>query len=213
MEIITSNSYKGLPINTDESRGLGCISSVLDKYIDMLSYMISAHSKVMQIRFDLHYPLDANIVPDRRHIYYFRNNLIRMLDRQKGSGGHRADPQLTWTEEQGDGGHPHYHFVLLVNGNLFMNYIHLLQNFILPVWQRVLNSNNAGIVDFCNKLGPNGMLIDRNSQLLKQQIEACTFQASYIAKARSKENKLKGTWLTGGTRIPTTENPALFLLF
>ena len=98
MEIITSNSYKGLPINTDESRGLGCISSVLDKYIDMLSYMISAHSKVMQIRFDLHYPLDANIVPDRRHIYYFRNNLIRMLDRQKGSGGHRADPQLTWTE-------------------------------------------------------------------------------------------------------------------
>ena len=94
-----------------------------------------------------------------------------------------------------------------------MNYIHLLQSFVLPVWQRVLNSSNAGIVDFCNKLGTNGILIDRNSQLLKQQIEACTFQASYIAKVRSKENKLKGTWLTGGTRIPMTENPVLLSLF
>ena len=200
MELTYSNHHNGLHINTDPDMGMACIVPMLDKYQAMLFSMINAHCKVMQVRFDLHYPKDGSVIPARKHIYDFNYNIKRKLQREKGTGGHLVDPQLVWTEERHASLHPHYHYVLLVNGNAKEKYFPLLRDIVEPAWKKVIRTEQNGLVDYCDKLGPNGLLIIRNSPLMQEQLNQCSHQASYITKVGTKEHKDKGNWLMGGTR-------------
>ena len=202
--------HNGLQINTDQSKGLGCITSMLDNYQKHLAHMIASHSKVMQVRFDLHYPNDGNIVPNRQHIYDFNYNLKRKLQRETIIGGHRVDPQILWTEEINTSTAPHYHFLLLVNGNAKNAYRALLRDTVNPLWKKTINFDNDGLVDYCDKDGPNGLMIIRSSLDVLTQINACSYQASYLAKVKTKDARGKGNWLMGGSRIPSVVLPLQF---
>ena len=209
MIITYDKTYNGLQINTDLNKGQGCITSILDSYQIHLIYMINAHSKVMQVRFDLHYPTDGSIVPTRKHIHDFNYNLKRKLQRKKVVGGHKVDPQLLWTGETNTSYFPHYHFILLVNGNAINNYWDLLDSIVRPLWEKAIGvSNNTGLVDYCDKAGPNGLMIIRpSSPEFLIQLNRCSYQASYLAKVKTKETRGKGNWLTGGSRVPSVLTP------
>ena len=201
------STHNGLHINTNQSKGLGCITSMLHNYQQCLICMIKAHSKVMQVRFDLHYPNDGNIVPIRKHLYDFNYNLKRKLQREVIIGGHRVDPQILWTEENNVSSAPHYHFILLVNGNANNDYKALLRNTVNPLWKKTINSDNDGLVDYCDKNGPNGLMITRSSPDVLTQINRCSYQASYLAKIKTKDARGKGCWLMGGSRVPSAVVP------
>ncbi len=46
------------------------------------------------------------------------------------------------------------------------------------------------------------MMINRNSNDFQDQINACSYQASYLAKERGKDKQAKGSWSILGTRVP-----------
>ena len=97
-------------------------------------------------------------------------------------GGHRVDPQILWTEENNVSSAPHYHFILLVNGNAKNDYKALLRNTVNPLWKKTINSDNDGLVDYCDKNGPNGLMITRSSPRRSDTDQQMSYQASYLAK-------------------------------
>lgn len=193
--------YKGLSINTNENKGQACQTQVLYKLHAHREDMLNKHSKVMQVRLDLHYPTDNSITPSSQHLEDFTYNLQRKLKREKIQGGHQVDPRLITVSEQNSSNNPHIHGVLLVNGNAKQNYYPLLQE-AEQQWKQALKTENQGLVDYCNKLGENGIIMDRNKDDLQEKINECSYQASYLAKEKGKENKTKGSWLVKGTRLP-----------
>ncbi|MDR1642229.1 MAG: inovirus Gp2 family protein [Clostridiales bacterium] len=201
MKTTLSPTHHGLPINTNEERGMACQETILDKYHETLNHMLEAHNKVMQVRFDLHYPQDNSIAPSNDHIHSFNYNLKRSLNREHVAGGHQTDPHLVWVREQHDGHLPHFHHVLLVNGNAKQHYYPLVRR-AEKLWRQAIGTEQAGLVDFCDDHGANGMMIRKGSDHAQDQLEQCFYQASYLAKERGKETKGKGAWAVGGSRIP-----------
>ena len=205
-----AGTHHGLQINTNQDKGLGCITSMLDKYQALLTYMVNVHSKVMQVRFDLHYPDDRSITPAKQHIYDFNYNLKRKLQRDKNTGGHLVDPQILWTEEGCGIQNPHYHFVILLNGNAKNNYWGLLDRTLWSLWEKTINaSDNKGLVDYCDKNGPNGLMVVRSSPDVMEQLNKLSYQASYLTKIKTKDNRGKGNWLMGGSRVDPSRLPLL----
>jgi hypothetical protein len=100
---------------------------ILNKYEQKLNYLLNHHSRVIQKRFDLHYPDDNSIEPSEEHIYKFteyftqdlkRNNplppagKVRSEGRQGQVPKHPMDPQIMSVREQSTvSSHPHYHIL------------------------------------------------------------------------------------------------------
>ncbi len=200
--ITYTNKHNGLPINTNEEKKEGVYTDVVDRHHAHMEDMVLKHSKVMQVRFDLRYPHDGSVTPDNKHLQDFNYNLTRKLHREKPIGGHAVDPRIINVKEQhGDNQHPHIHNVLLVNGNAKQNPLGVLKQ-VEKMWATAIKSDAPGLVDYCDKNGANGLMVNRNSDNFQEQLEACSYQASYLAKERGKEHRAKGTWLASGTRIP-----------
>ncbi len=87
---------------------------------------------------------------------------------------------------------PHMHGLLLVNGNIKQDYMFILIE-IEKQWRQAISSNNMGLVDFCNRFGENGIMIDRNKIDFLERLNTCFYQASYIAKLRGKAHRSKGS--------------------
>ncbi len=170
-----------------------------------MTKMLETHSSVMQIRFDLRYPDNSYIIHRMKYIYDFNSNLKRSLNREKVSGGHRVDPHLIWVQEQINSPHPHFHYLLLVNGNAKRNYYSILKK-VEKIWNLAIDSDLQGLVNYCDrdKQGnkqENGIIVQRNSPSFSENLDKCFYQASYLAKENGKQNRTKGSWLCGGTRI------------
>lgn len=199
--ITSSKDYKGLPINTNESKGQTCQVAVLDKLHTHREDMLTKHSKVMQVRFDLHYPVNNSVAPCKQHLEQFTYNFQRKLKREKIKGGHQVDPRLITVSEQNTSNNPHMHAVLLVNASAKQNYYPLVQE-AEKQWKQALKTDSQGLVDYCDKKGKNGIIMDKNKENFQDKLNECSYQASYLAKASSKENKAKGSWAVSGTRLP-----------
>ena len=195
-------TYKGLTINTDKENGLGCSTKILTKVHEHLYDMTARHGKTLQVRFDLRYPQDGSVTPDSEQLSDFSYNFQRKLRRKVGTGGHRVDPRLvTVSEHHGKSDTPHVHCVLLVNGNAIQNHMGILKQ-VEKTWGAAIASNDPGLVDYCDKHGKNGIMIDRNKEDFEQKLNEASHQASYLAKVRGKENRAKGAWQVRSTRLP-----------
>ena len=197
----TDTVYNGLPINTNADKGQGCLTQVLDKHHAHLDDMNNKHSKVMQTRFDLRYPADNSVTPSKQHLQDFSYNLQRKLNREKHAGGHKVDPRLIVVTEQHHSENPHVHGVLLVNANAKQKYLPLIEE-IDCIWKQALRTDAQGLVDYCNRSGANGIIMDRNKEDFEDKKNQCSHQGSYLAKERGKENKVKGSWGVRATRLP-----------
>lgn len=185
------------------------IENIMDKYHDTLEQSLAAHSKVMQVRLDLRYPENGYTTPDSKHIHDFNYNLKRNIARQKCAGDHDPDPKLIWVREQNRSEHPHYHVLLLVNGNAMRN-PHSIFEKADRLWGRALGVDPTGLVHHCTKgrhgnKQENGIMIRRGTADEAAQRAKCEQQASYLAKAYSKDIRPKGAWTCGGTRPPKNE--------
>lgn len=197
----SASSRNGLSINTNEEKNQSCYTEIIDKHHAQLEDMTQKHSKVMQVRFDLRYPQNSTVEPTPQHLHDFNYNLQRKLKREKHSGGHQVDPRVLVTTEKHGSEHPHIHGVLLVNANAKQNYYPLIQE-VEKQWKTALKTDVAGLVDYCDKNGKNGMIINRNSEDYEKTRHELSHQASYLAKTRGKDNNQKGSWLVSGTRLP-----------
>ena len=83
---------------------------ILEKQKELMEFALANHSKIMQIRFDLHYPSDSSILPSSDDISVFSYNLSRRLKRMVRAT-HRVAPLYLWVREIHDSSFPHYHFI------------------------------------------------------------------------------------------------------
>lgn len=191
--------------NNDEEKFSCCETEILEKYDNIFSSMRLKHSNMLQVHFELRYPQDGSVKPIPEHLHDFNYNLKRSLSRKKVAGGHDVDPQLIWTREQKDSEHPHYHHLLLANGNAVRDYYPIVQK-AEELWSRTIGSDQSGLVHYCDKSSngvphENGILVRKGHAAESAQIDKCYHQASYLAKERDKDRKVKGVWTCGSSRV------------
>jgi hypothetical protein len=232
MQLTYEPTYKNLSINTNKEKMQGCDIAILDRIYNQLEYMVNKHSKVLQVRFDLHYPQDNSIELKQGDFTRFNRNFKRNLERNyplpkdgkirsekihfKNEPIHqknKVDPMITLVVEKHtnntqkgdtDKQHPHAHVLVHVNGNAKKEPYDIQQRAVRE-WNTVLGvSGNTGLVDFCDRQGQSSYIVDRNQPDFESTINAAFHQASYLAKVRGKEDRSKGQWLVMGTRIPKT---------
>lgn len=211
-QVTTNNSvFNGLTINTGDGN-LFCYTQILQDIFERFNHMTQKHNKVLFIRFDLHFPVDyhSNGGNDEVSLLFklFKENLLR----------HCIDIQYVWVREQNTiSEKPHYHGILLLNGNKVQNYFPILEK-VSKTWGMVLRQNAVGCVNYCNNYNgvpvDNGIMIRRPSslvvgdELLRQQYEFnqayqhCFAWASYLAKVNQKSSTPFGIRRFNSSRIP-----------
>ena len=208
--------YSGLPVNTNWKKQEGSYIKILEIIHEHYADMILKHSKVFSLRFDLSWPKDRSVIFDPKQIYVFHENLTKDLNRNYpilSSDGkieesatrytRKVDPRIIKVYEMGQkSGKPHVHGLLLVNGNAKDSSADLYAR-IERQWANVLGLKDAkGLVDYCNRRGPNSYMICRNDREFEKQWGKAFYQASYLAKVKDKAGLPKGHWLVSATRLP-----------
>lgn len=187
--------YNNHPINAKVS---GCYKKALNKIENIMNEMISKHSKIMTVRFDIRYPDGDNINSSSERVSDFSYNLKRSLDRETFEGGHKADAKIVHVQEKESSNHPHHHFAVIVNANAKQKAYPILEK-ANRLWKTMLSTNEDGLVDYCNRY-ENGIIIKRNSPDYEKQYDKTFYQLSYLTKVRGKENRDKGAWLIKTSR-------------
>lgn len=168
----------------------------------LLKNMIDLHNKVLPIRFDLHFPGGYQHNGGNDEIEQFNKRLTQHCRY------YRLDIRYLTVREQNISSHPHYHVLILVDGNKHQHpgAIHQVAN---HIWKGVVGSEQDGLVNFCyhqaDHTTPALELIRRPSAcasgdtLLHQQalferaVSIALAHADYLAKEATKGNAPDGT--------------------
>ena len=180
--IVKGNSYNGKEILEYKHRGIGMDSHILETIDEHLKDSLERHSKVLVVRFDVRFPEDSS----NKSFSKFQAEFMRK-ERRAG-----YDPSYVAVREVGEReGNPHYHEVLLVNGNKTQSIQkHIANaNAAMNLTLGVEHDNPTGLVN-CSKIkqGPlrNGIMIQRDA-LFPHDENAAFRQASYLAKESQKQ--------------------------
>ena len=203
-EITFKDVFDGLPILPPRDNTEGKFIDILEKQKKLMEFAIANHNKVMQVRFDLHYPSDGSILPSPDHISDFSYNLSRRLKRMV-IATHRVAPLYLWVREIHDSSFPHYHFLLWINANAIKNKFTIF-NITNETWKNILKTNENGLVHYClsDKREPeydNGIIIDRNKENFSMKRDVAFRSGSYLAKTFSKDGLDKHAWRYGYSRL------------
>ncbi len=176
---------------------------ILDALGRQLVYYVSKHSKTLVVRFDLHFPSDFPLVQSNAYISETIAYIVKKYKR------HGLDPQYTWTMEQHNSAHPHYHIVLYLDGQKIRSYQHVFAN-AEAAWGRALDTDVSGCVHHCNTtkgvfdMNRNGNQVrwcDGN-QVMQTQMQKVYNQISYLAKENTKAPTKDGLRNFGMSRTP-----------
>ena len=195
-EITFEYVFDGLQILPSRDDTEGKFIDILEKQKELMEFAIANHSKVMQVRFDLHYPSDGSILPSPEHISDFSYNLSRRLKRMV-IATHRVDPLYLWVREIHDSSFP--------NANAIKNKFTIF-DIANEAWKNTLKTNEDGLVHYClnKKRDPeydNGIIIDRNKDGFSLKRDAAFRSGSYLAKTFSKDGLEKHAWRYGYSRL------------
>ena len=162
------------------------LDNILVRIIQLLNLYIERHGKVLVVRFDVRYPQSYPGIYTNSHISAFRAKLIQKYRRQG------LDPYYMWAREQKTSSHPHYHCVLLLNGNLVKSYSHVFENAKI-LWSSTIKDSTPGLIHHCNEHPwtpgyRNGIMIIRCSPDAQFTYNAVVTQLSYLAKMADKRD-------------------------
>ena len=146
-EVTFEDIFDGLQILPSRDETEVKFIDILNKQKELMEFAIANHSKVMQIRFDLHYPSDGSILSSPEHISDFSYNLSRRLKRMV-IATHRVAPLYLWVREIHDSSFPHYHFLLWINANAIKNKFTVF-DIANEAWKNTLKTNEDGLVHYC----------------------------------------------------------------
>lgn len=174
--------FHGYEIQAYPERQLGCYIDILERIEAVFYHHMFEHrmSKTLFMRFDLTFPQTIQYPPDNSLVESFTSDFMKHLSR-KG-----LSPHYLWVRERKEGRlNHHYHFFILLKGQVTRQFWHHLQK-AEQIWKTKLDliGNNQGLVDFCNRDGNNGIMIFRNNPV---SINAGLYWASYLAKISTKE--------------------------
>ena len=204
-EVTFEDVFDGLQILPSRDDTESKFIDILRKQKELMDFSLAEHSKIMQLRFDLHYPSDGSILPSPDHISNFSYNLSRRLKRMV-IATHRVAPLYLWVREIHDSSFPHYHFLLWINANAIKNKFTVF-DMATKIWKNTLNTNEDGLVHYClsKRREPeydNGIVIDKNKEDFSTKRDVAFRSGSYLAKTFSKDGLDRHAWRYGYSRLP-----------
>ncbi|MEX1221762.1 MAG: inovirus Gp2 family protein [Idiomarina sp.] len=122
LKLSTESHYHGLPVLTHRGP---LVTNYLDSIKAVYDTALSDYSRLFIVRFDLHFPLDYTGDFNTNVISRFFDSLrdkIAYEERSKAAKGvrcHATKVRYIWVREQSNNQRPHYHVVLLLNGDRF----------------------------------------------------------------------------------------------
>lgn len=163
---------------------------------NLLADYLRRHSKVMPVRFDLHYPKNEVMGTTNTDISRF---IAKVVQRFKRAG---LDPAYAWVREQAGSHNPHYHCLLLLNGHKTRS-SNMVFNVAEQLWGSTIGRDARGLVIRCNKnrngeYQTNGDIIHRQGSF--PHVER---QIGYMAKPGGKGEALDGLRDFGMSRLPS----------
>jgi len=169
-------TFKGLLINTTEE--LGSYTRILQVTHAVMDGMGRDLCKFFFMRFDVHYPgafpsVALNNVTFRSFIAKYVRDLRRA----------ELDARYLWVREQDSSPRPHYHVILLLDGNkTWSTYCHLREA--ERQWAAALGVPEVtGLIHYCDDSGQNGVMVHRGDT---EAFEHCFYWSSYLAKTNTK---------------------------
>ena len=179
---IKGNKFNGKEILEYKHRDIGMDTQILETIDEHLQDALERHSKVLVVRFDVRFPEDES----NRGFSKFQAEFMRK-ERRAG-----YDPSYVAVREVGEReGHPHYHEVLLVNGNTTRSVHKHIENAnaAMNLTLGLEHNEPTGFVHSCtDRKGPlrNGIMIHRDALFSDDENNAFR-QASYLAKESQKD--------------------------
>ena len=178
---IKGNKFNGKEILEYKHKDIGMDTQILETIDEHLQDALERHSKVLVVRFDVRFPEDES----NRSFSKFQAEFMRK-ERRAG-----YDPSYVAVREVGEReDHPHYHEILILNGNKTRNIHKHIENAnaALNLALGVEQNTPTGLIHNCNgKENPqrNGIMIDRSKLFVFDEDNAFR-QASYLAKESQK---------------------------
>ncbi|WP_019028767.1 YagK/YfjJ domain-containing protein [Colwellia piezophila] len=164
------------------SKGSGLISHAIKSMINQVDTMLSHHSKIHIIRFDL-----------RVYEYTENNGLITAFNRRLHKWLKRKYNLkrigFVWCRELETAKQQHYHYALMIDGHK-VNYPHEITNKVKELWRQLDGSEFFPDNCYYN--------VKRDDY---ETIQAAIWRISYLAKARGKGYKPEQTKNYGTSRI------------
>lgn len=182
--------------------GYPVINHIQHKMTKLVDSYLEKHSKGLVTRLDIRYPKDHDEVNGNQDISQTMELAMQEL-RRRG-----YDPKYAWVREQNESVHPHYHAMVILNGNKVQS-PYKAQKCIEKHWGNTIGADPKGLVDHCygSKDDPheNGKIITRKEGVpdyVKRQI-------NYMAKPQGKGMPKDGMRDFGMSRIKNTQkNPS-----
>lgn len=185
---------------TTQSSPYAYEDSILSALGKLLNFYTEQHGKVLAVRFDLHYPLQNDLTVINQDISRCMAKIVQKYKRQG------LDPYYIWAREQENSHNPHYHCLILLNGNRVKSYAHVFQT-AETLWGNTLGVPAAGLVHHCTqgKNGishENGIMLRRCDNNYQERCSEVLRQTSYLAKTDGKAGYNDGLRDFGMSRIP-----------
>jgi len=182
-------SGQTLSINADHK--LGCFVEMLERIKQQMDAMLSHHSRILIVRFDLHV---NHYQPNNKLI----SDFVRKLRKKLKSEYKLSRLGYIWAREQERAKRQHYHFALIIDANKVRHPQKIIQ-IIETIWQKWLLPK-----PFTPK---NCYYIVNRSDT--QTYQAAYYRLSYAAKTRGKGYKSKAANDFSASRIHAKERLSL----
>jgi len=165
------------------------------QFLTLLDQYHKEHSRIFPVRFDLHYPQE---ISGNRSNTDISNCMFKINQYFKRKG---SDPVYAWVREESENSdNPHYHCILLLNGQKKRN-INEVYDVAKRLWCSTIQSDSSGLLDKCNKRGLNGIMINRSDEEHQKQVDNVVRQLSYMSKPLHKSEHNDGHRNYGMSRI------------
>lgn len=185
--------YNGHKINCGKDNTSECLISALDKIIEATIDMTEKHSKVLAARIDIHKPQDKFIENSNRRLTRVKESFTKEINRKFKDSPHKPDIRIiSCSEKNYTERETHEHLYILANGNAIHNAWRFHESLDKHT-KRIYETENGGLVHFCESSGKKGILIDRNKDDFKEQLDKAIYAGSYLAKTKGKDLLPKGT--------------------
>ncbi len=182
MKIISSSYYNGLQINCGYNNKLPCYEEYLEKIDSVIAMDLDKHCKILMFRFDLRFP--TTLVGSVDYSQLIGDFTVSLMNKLRYN---ELDPHYVWVREQHNSMHPHFHFLILLNGNKTQNTFYHMRE-VCRIWLKLLEPFGFGSIDpcklihLCNNVTDN-LMIKRKDILT---INKAFYWASYLAKVSTK---------------------------
>ncbi|MGO4309750.1 inovirus-type Gp2 protein [Pseudomonas sp. KB_15] len=175
-----SPTYQGLKINTGKFKNLGVYTIMLKPMLGQINALLTHHSRVQLLRFDLHLPV-VDILP-ASSANLVVSNFFKQVKQDLASANWSRQKNVIqgWTREIGESNNAHYHCYIGVSSTVPIGTFY--DNTPTQIWKLIYSrwKDLSG-----GSVRPSGHhVVNRFNH---EQLSTAFYHLSYLCKVRSKD--------------------------